>query len=121
MKTFGNLFPEIVSFGNLMAAARLAAKGRRMLPAPGKFLTRIETGVLRLREELLAGTWRPGPYKSWFIHEPKTRMISAAPFRDRVVHHAVCRVVMPLFDRRMIYDLWSNRPGKGTHGAVDRA
>ncbi len=48
-------------------------------------------------------------------------MISAAPFRDRVVHHAVCNVVMPLFERKMIFDLYSNRAGKGTHAAIRRA
>jgi hypothetical protein len=49
------------------------------------------------------------------------RLISAAPFRDRVVHHAVCNVVMPLFERKMIFDLYSNRVGKGTHVAIRRA
>jgi hypothetical protein len=47
-------------------------------------------------------------------------MISAAPFRDRVVHHAVCNVVMPLFERKMVHDLYSNRKGKGTHAAIGR-
>ncbi len=55
-----------------------------------------------------------------WIEEPKRRMISAAPYRDRVVHHAVCNVVMPLFERKMIFDLYSNREGKGTHAAIRR-
>jgi len=57
---------------------------------------------------------------SFYIHEPKRRLISAAPFRDRVVHHALCRVIEPLFERRFIYDSYANRVEKGTHRALDR-
>jgi hypothetical protein len=54
------------------------------------------------------------------IHEPKRRLISAAPFRDRVVHHALCNVIEPIFERRFIFDSYANRVGKGTHRALDR-
>ncbi|MBK8185563.1 MAG: hypothetical protein IPK63_22790 [Candidatus Competibacteraceae bacterium] len=55
-----------------------------------------------------------------FIHEGKRRKISAAPFRDRVVHHALCAIIEPAFERRFIFDSYANRAGKGTHRAVDR-
>ena len=64
--------------------------------------------------------YRPGPYRHFFIHEGKRRKISAAPFRDRVVHHALCNVIEPAFERRFIFDSYANRVGKGTHRAVDR-
>jgi hypothetical protein len=69
----------------------------------------------------VSGHYRPGSYESFFIHEPKRRLISAAPFRDRVVHHALCNVVEPMFDRGFIHDTYANRRGKGTHRAVTRA
>jgi hypothetical protein len=54
------------------------------------------------------------------IHDPKQRLVSAAPFRDRVVHHALCNVIEPLFERQFIPDSYANRIGKGTHRAIDR-
>ncbi len=75
---------------------------------------------MALRRELSERTYRPGGYSVRTITRPKTRMISAAPFRDRVVHHALCRVIMPLFEQKMIFDLYSNREGKGTHAAIRR-
>jgi len=69
---------------------------------------------------LLDGRYRPGAYTHFYIHEPKRRRISAAPFRDRVVHHALCNVIEPLFERRFIPDSYANRPERGTHRALDR-
>lgn len=80
----------------------------------------LEENLLRLQEELLTGTYRPGPYRSFYVHEPKRRLISAAPFRDRVVHHALCQVIEPAFERSFIADSFANRVGKGTHRALDR-
>ena len=66
-------------------------------------------------------SYRPGGYQSFHIHEPKRRLISAAPFRDRVVHHALCNVIEPVLERSFIFDTYANRKGKGTHRALDRA
>ncbi len=71
--------------------------------------------LVRLQDELAAGTYRPGPYASFLIHEPKQRLISAAPFRDRVVHHALCQVIEPAFEASFIQHSYANRVGKGTH------
>ncbi|MGH8582358.1 MAG: reverse transcriptase domain-containing protein, partial [Gammaproteobacteria bacterium] len=76
--------------------------------------------LLELQDELRSGTYWPGRYTQFTIHEPKHRLISAAPFRDRVVHHALCNVTEPLFEARFIADSYANRLGKGTHRAVDR-
>jgi len=75
---------------------------------------------MNLEEELLAGTYRVGPYKEFTIYERKPRKISAAPYRDRVVHHALCNAIEPIFERSFIYDSYACRLGKGTHKAVDR-
>ena len=65
-------------------------------------------------------SYQPGAYTNFQIHDPKQRLISAAPFRDRVIHHALCNVIEPLFERTFIADSYANRVGKGTHAAVDR-
>ena len=66
-------------------------------------------------------TYQPGEYRSFFIYDPKRRLISAAPFRDRVVHHALCNVIEPIFERSFSSASFANRLGKGTHRALDRA
>ena len=81
---------------------------------------RLEDNLLSLQEELQNFSYRPGDYTSFYIHEPKRRLISAAPFRDRVVHHAPCNLIEPLFERLFIPDSYANRVGKGTHRALDR-
>ncbi len=79
-----------------------------------------EDEIVRLRRELLDGSYRPGQYRAFVIHEPKRRVISAAPFRDRVVHHAVCQVIEPIFERTFLGHSYANRRGYGTHRALRR-
>ena len=76
--------------------------------------------LLELEQELQEQTYRPGLYHNFYIHEPKKRLISAAPFRDRVVHHALCNITLPYFEKLFIPDSYANRLGKGTHRAIDR-
>ena len=85
-----------------------------------RFFFHLERELLRLHEELASKTYRPGPYRTFTIYEGKTRQISAAPFRDRVVHHALTGVLEPIFERSFILDSYACRKGKGTHAAVDR-
>ena len=82
------LFDGIASFEALHAAALRAVRGKRRTPVPAAFLANLETETLRLERRLQAGTWRPGRYVEIEVTEPKRRVVSAAPFRDRVVHHA---------------------------------
>ncbi len=81
----------------------------------------MEPECFRLAEELAAGSWRPGPYLNFMIREPKPRMISAATFRDRVVHHALVSLMEPHFERRFVRHSYACRVGKGTHRALERA
>jgi len=96
--------------------ARLGRGGDLRVPAEYQLADRL----LALWRELGEGSYRPGPYVHFHIAEPKRRKVSAAPFRDRVVHHALCRVIEPRFERLFIADSYANRAGKGTHRAVDR-
>jgi retron-type reverse transcriptase len=120
VKTYKNLYPHIYAWDTLEAAYRKARKGKRSHAPAADFEYRWESHLLRLQEELAAKTYQPGPYHSFYIHEPKRRLISAAPFRDRVVHHALCRHIEPIFEARFIHDSYANRLGKGTHRALDR-
>ena len=119
-KRHNDLFPQIANFGALLDAAQRAARGRRRKPGVAAFLSRLEPELLQLERELLGHQYQPGRYTAFTIHDPKTRTVSAAPFRDRVVHHAVCVVIEPLFERGFIYDSYANRKGKGTHRAIQR-
>jgi len=108
------------SWDNLLLAYRRASKGKRGHPSVAAFEFRLEDNILQLQRELQDKTYCPGPYTSFYIHDPKRRLISAAPFRDRVVHHALCNVIEPIFERSFITDSYANRVGKGTHRALDR-
>lgn len=120
MKTYANLFPKIISWMNLYEAYRKARKGKRGKSPAASFEFDLEENLLNLHEELADKSYQPGAYHSFFIHEPKRRLISAAPFRDRVVHHALCNLIEPIFERSFIEDSYANRAGKGTHRALDR-
>lgn len=119
-RTYRNLYPDVCSFANLHLAWSKARRGKRGRPEVAAFEYHAESNLLRLQEALLAERYRPAGYRSFHIHEPKRRLISAAPFRDRVVHHALCNVTEPIFERGFIHDSYANRVGKGTHRALDR-
>lgn len=121
MKTYRHLYPQVYSFENLYRSYRAARRGKRGKPAVAAFEQVQEEELLALQDELRSRTYTPGSYHSFYIHDPKRRLISAAPFRDRVVHHALCNVIEPLFERSFIHDSYANRVGKGTHRALDRA
>lgn len=114
------MFNDLVSWSNLYLAWRKASKGKRGKATVALFEYRLEDNLLQLQHELTRNRYQPGNYASFIIHEPKRRLISAAPFRDRVVHHAVCNLIEPIFERTFIYDSYANRVGKGTHRALNR-
>jgi retron-type reverse transcriptase len=119
VKTYRNLYPNVWDFENLYLAYRKARKGKRGKAQVATFEQVQEEELLALQTELHAFTYAPGAYHSFYIHDPKKRLISAAPFRDRVVHHALCRVMEPIWERRFIHNSYANRIGKGTHRALD--
>lgn len=121
MKRQGHLFQRVISWRNLRQAAAQARRRKSRRPNVLQFEYNREGELLKLREELSTQRYQPGPYRSFEIYEPKRRLISAAPYRDRVVHHAVCAVIEPILERAFIHDSYACRRGKGTHLAVDRA
>jgi RNA-directed DNA polymerase len=120
MKTYKNLYSQICSFENLYLAYKAAARRKRGQHNVARFEMNLPENLLQLEEEMVSRTYRPGPYYNFRITYPKPRLISAAPFRDRVVHHALVRQIEPIFERRFIHDSYACRVGKGTHRALDR-
>jgi retron-type reverse transcriptase len=114
-----DLFDAIANFQALRGAAMRAAKGKRAKPGAAAFLADLEKELLRLERQLRDGTYRPGAYVKIEVFDPKHRIVSAAPFRDRVVHHALCAIVAPIFEAGFIANSFANRIGKGTHRAVE--
>ena len=120
MKRRGHLFQNVVAYSNLLAAAHQARRGKRDRVEVARFVFDLEPNLLRLQEELCSDSYRMRPYRSFVIREPKRRRICAAHFRDRVVHHAVCALLDPIFEACLIDDTYACRRGKGTHAAVRR-
>jgi retron-type reverse transcriptase len=121
MKRFGNLYASVTSFENLMGAARKALRGKKSKSSAASFYFHMENEVIALQEELTSGSYIPSSYHLFEIREPKVRQICSSDFRDRVVHHAICNVIDPFFERRLIFDTYACRRGKGAHAALKRA
>ncbi len=115
----GLLWDLVCEWTNLLTAYRRAARHKRGLPAAANFDHRVADRLLALQADLRSFRYEPGAYRHFYIHEPKQRKISAAPFRDRVTHHALCNVIEPLFEARFHPHSYANRRGKGTHRALD--
>ena len=113
-------FELLCSTPHLLAAFERAARGKRRRASVAAVEHQLADRLLALGERLRRGEYRPGGYAHFLIHEPKRRRISAAGFIDRVVHHALCAVIEPRFERVFIGDSYANRAGKGTHRAIDR-
>ncbi len=113
------LYSRVIAWPNLLQAYGRAARRKRGKPSTAAFEHQLADRLLALQDELASFTYRPGRYAHFTIHDPKQRKISAAPFRDRVVHHALCNVIEPLLERQFISHSYANRIGKGTHKAID--
>lgn len=114
------MFNKICTFQNLHSAYLKARKGKQYRSEILKFSYDLEENLLKLQEELLNQTYRHGGYREFIVCDSKKRFIKAAPFRDRVVHHALCNIIEPIFDQGFIYDSYACRTGKGTHKAIKR-
>jgi RNA-directed DNA polymerase len=116
-----SMYTDLCSWNNLLLAFRKAAKGKRGHPCVAAFEYNLEDNLLQLQADLTDLTYHPGNYSSFYIHEPKKRLISAAPFCDRVIHHALCNLIEPVFERSFISTSFANRVGKGSHKAINLA
>ncbi|MBQ7802568.1 RNA-directed DNA polymerase [Candidatus Saccharibacteria bacterium] len=104
----------------LTRAFFLARKAKRSTNDEQLFERRLYENLASLRDDIFEGTYKPSRGIAFIVHEPVIREIFAAPFRDRVVHHFLYNGVADWWDRRLIYDCYSCRVGKGTLFGVKR-
>jgi retron-type reverse transcriptase len=121
MKTPLPPFEAIYSMENLCHAWHKVSLGKSSKPSILDFYSSLDKNLASIARDLKNGTYLPGAYNRFLIKDPKERIISAAPVRDRVVHHALMNCYDPVFDRHLIYDSYACRIGKGTHKAVLRS
>ncbi len=120
MKTYDNLWNELCSCENLERAYKKARKHKTTKSYVIEFEKNLKENLLLLRSELLLKCYRPKELETFIIRDPKTRKISRADFRDRVIHHALCNIIEPIFEKIFIYDSYANRIGKGTMKVMQR-
>jgi RNA-directed DNA polymerase len=113
-------YEQICDYDNLFSAYEKARKGKTQKDYVIEFEANLKNNLLQLRNELLLHAYKPRPLTTFILRDPKTRKISKSDFRDRVIHHAVCNSIEPVFDRTFIHDSYANRIGKGTLNAVKR-
>ena len=114
------LFDELCHYDNLYVAYWKARKGKTQRKYVLDFEEKLQDNLLLLQQELQLQTYHPKPLQTFILRDPKTRTISKSEFRDRVIHHALCNIIEPIFEKRFIYDSYANRVGKGTLKAVER-
>jgi len=115
-----DLWKELCNIKNLELAYKKARKHKTLKPYVLKFEENLTQNLNTLRTELLLHSYQPKPLKTFILRDPKTRKISKSDFRDRVVHHTLCNIIEPFFEKRFIYDSYANRIGKGTLKAIQR-
>jgi retron-type reverse transcriptase len=113
--------PKIADWENLWLAFWKAAKGKRGKADCRAFQSRLDENLSALGAELLAGDVPVGDYHYFKVRDPKERLICAATFRERVLHHALMNVCEPILERAAVFDSYACRKGKGRVLAVARA
>lgn len=114
------IYSKICNYKNILLAWQNAKKGKTKRRYIKRFQKNLNNNLLNLQQELINQTYKPCELKTFILRDPKTRKISKSAFRDRVVHHALCNVIVPLFEKSFIYDSHANQIGKGTLKALER-
>ena len=120
MHAHNNLYHKIYSYNNLLLAFKKARKGKTKKDYVIQFKYNLKENLLRLQERLLSETYKPRPLKRFIIRDPKTRVIHVSFFEDRIVHHALCNIIEPIFEKIFIHDSCASRKNKGNLFAVKR-
>jgi RNA-directed DNA polymerase len=120
-KTYKNIFPKIFDFEALHQAHLRARLGKRYRAEVLRFSQRLEENLIQLQNELIWKTYRTGEYRTFYVHEPKRRLVAALPYRDRIVQHSLVAQIEPIWEKLFIFDSYACRIHKGTHSGADRA
>ena len=117
-KRYNNLYAQITSKENLKLAFEKAAAGKKKSFSYLEFKEFSNLNLYNLQQQLINHTYRLGPYRQFYVFEPKARLISALDFRDRVVQHALCNIITPIFEKSFLPYNFACRAGLGTHAGV---
>jgi retron-type reverse transcriptase len=117
-KTYNNLWDKIVDFENLYEAYKTAKRGKRYRLESLDFVKDLEVNLITLQNNLMWNMYKPSPFRQFYVFEPKKRLISAPNFVDRIVHHAIVRVIENLFEKKFVKETFACMVGRGTHAAM---
>jgi len=120
MKSKGNLYPKIYSMNNLIKAYKKARKRKTKRHAIIEFEKDLVDNLENLQKSLISKTYQPSPMKRFIVQDPKSRVIHASEFQDRIIHHALINIIGPIFERTFIHDSYASRVGKGTRNAIKK-
>jgi len=121
MKRYGNLFQQIISIENLSYAFDKATKGKKWRDNIKEAIKNKDQIIQSIHKQLKSHTYHTSAYVTKTIYEPKERIIYILPFApDRIVHHAIMRIVESIFEKKLVYDTYACRIGKGQIKASDR-
>ncbi len=121
METYRTLYQHLCSYPNLELAFNKASETKANKIYVIEFEKELQNNLEKLKYELESFTYSPRPLTAFIIRDPKTRKINASDFRDRVVYHAICNIIGPIFEKNFIHDSFANQKNKGTHNAIRRA
>lgn len=113
-------YEDIISLDNLHESWREFVRGKKYKKDVAEFALHLSHNIFLLHEDLKNKTYLHGDYAAFSINDPKPRSIHKASVRDRLLHHAVYRIIYPYFEKKFIYDSYSCRDAKGTHRAIVR-
>jgi len=113
-------YKDLISIDNLLLAWQEFLKGKRNKADVQKFQFNLMDNILSLYYDLANNKYKHRGYQQFKVNDPKPRLIHKASVRDRLLHHAVYRILYPFFDKTFIADSFSCRDGKGTHKAINR-
>lgn len=120
MQSIKNIYEKIYDFENLHKAWEEARKGKRYRDDVLIFNRNYEEQLINIQNHLIYETYEVGKYHTFYVYEPKKRLIMSLPFKDRIVQWAIYRQLFPLYEKTFIFDSYACRKGKGTHKAADR-
>ena len=117
-KKHKRLFERIVTKENFQDAYYKTRKGKRKSLSYLEFKEYAQYNLEMLRHEVADGSYIRAPFRNFYIHDPKLRLISGLPFRDRIVQHALNNVIEPIYEKTFLPYTFACRPNKGTHAGV---
>lgn len=119
MKRADNLFEQITNFNNLRSAYLKALKGKKYKPDVLFYGNKLDENLYSLKTQLENENYNHGKYRQFKIYDPKERLITAASFEYRIIHHAIINILENVFEKQFVFHTYACRKGKGIHKAVE--